>query len=205
MWDLETLPRLDREFYARSALHVAPDLLGCTFAKREQDGSLCAGIIVETEAYTGDDPACHAFRGESPRCRVMFGEPGNAYVYFTYGMHFCFNVVTSLPGCGEAVLVRAVEPCVGATIMATRRGTAVTPSRRQQPNFLCGGPARLCQAFGIDLSFNGASLLGETPIVIYGRPPNYTPNVSATARIGISRAKEQLWRFVVTNSRYLSR
>ncbi len=205
MWAPDTPPILDRAFYARSALQVAPDLLGCTLVRSEPNGSICAGVIVETEAYTWDDPACHAFRGETARCRVMFGEPGNAYVYFTYGMHYCFNVVTSELGRGEAVLVRAVEPRAGEDLMLARRVAAAQRPPRMPSNFLTGGPARLCQAFAIDVAHSGVSLVGDSDIVVHYRPAGFNRPISATARIGISRAKDNLWRFILTNSIYLSR
>ncbi len=206
MWEPDIHPRLTRPFYARSALLVAPDLLGCTLVKREADGTVIAGMVVETEAYTWDDPACHAYRGETPRCRVMFGETGCAYLYFTYGMHHCFNVVTSEPGRGEAVLIRAVQPVAGECVMRERRAKAAIGASTQLPaHYLCGGPARLCQAFAFDLSTNGTSLVGDSRLWLEARPPEFSVPIVSTPRIGISRAKENYWRFVFADSRFVSR
>jgi DNA-3-methyladenine glycosylase len=135
--------RLPQSFFARDATVVAPELLG----KRLVVGR-CEGLISEVEAYTGDDPASHAFRGPTPRNAVMFGPAGRFYVYFSYGMHNCANVVTGHPGDGQGVLLRAVHPVAGLDEMRARRGAR--PDRE-----LANGPGKLTQAFGIDLTDNG--------------------------------------------------
>ncbi len=153
--------RLPRSFYARRSSEVAPDLLGRFLVRRSENGARLAARIVETEAYEPNDPASHAFRGRTTRNAVMFGEPGRLYVYFAYGMHFCMNAVTGRAGEGTAVLLRAAEPIEGLDEMERRRGR---PRRRD----LCSGPAKLCQAFGVDRSFDGADLVGGNDIWIAG-------------------------------------
>lgn len=189
---------LPRSFYRRPSLEVAPDLLGRTLARVLPDGTRLAATIVETEAYREDDPASHSYRGRTTRTEVMFGPPGRLYVYFTYGMHFCMNVVTGEEGEGSAVLLRAAEPMDGLERMAEHRG-------RGDPRLLCAGPGRLCQAFAVGREQNGADLTrwGELRIE-WGLsvPPG---GVVAGPRIGISVAREQPWRFVVAGSRFLSR
>lgn len=188
---------LPRSFYARDARVAAPALLNKIL--------LCAngrsGRIVETEAYRGEnDPASHSHRGRTPRNEVMFGEPGLLYVYFTYGMHWCANAVCGEAGVGEAVLLRALEPLQGLAQMQTARPKA----RRERE--LCSGPARLCQALGIDGSLNGADLISGTAgvmIVDDGTPPPSKPGTSP--RVGISRATELPWRWFVPGNEHLSR
>lgn len=186
---------LSQSFFARDARTVARELLGCRLAKITAEG-IAAGIIVETEAYLGAlDPASHAFRGPTPRTAVMFGPAARAYIYFTYGMHYCFNVVTGLEGVGEAVLIRALEPIEGLELMAKRRSTSDV---RQLTN----GPAKLVQALGITKADYGHDLL-TPPLTI---SPGLQPRAIVTsARIGISTAKTKPWRFTIKNNDYLSR
>jgi DNA-3-methyladenine glycosylase len=165
----ETL--LPRTFFARPALEVAPALLGCVIEHETPDG-LVAAVLTEVEAYEGSaDPASHAYRGRSARNAVMFGPPGHAYVYFTYGMHFCVNLVCLAEGTASAVLLRAGR-VVGGVPLATRRRSAAAPRlprggdtagtspRRQQERDLARGPARLCQALGIGRPLDGADVCG---------------------------------------------
>lgn len=167
---------------------VAPELLNKLFVRGGRSGR-----IVEVEAYCGaDDPASHAFKGMTRRNATMFGPPGHLYVYLSYGMHHCANVVCGGEGEASAVLVRKLVPVTGLEEMWPAR-----PAARTEAD-LCGGPGRLCQALGIDLSFDGADLLdpgGVVAVLDDGTAPPAVPGV--TARIGISRAKEQLWRFYV--------
>ena len=177
---------LPRAFYGRDALVVAPDLLGRTLVHETAEGTV-AGRIVEVEAYCGPvDPASHAYRGPTQRNAVMFGPAGHLYVYFTYGMHYCANVVCEEEGSPGAVLLRAVEPKQGLELMARRRATSAVGA-------LAKGPARLAQAFGIDRAQNGSDLV-EGPVWIGGAPVLAGP-VESSPRIGITRAAEEPWRF----------
>lgn len=173
--------RLTRAALERDAPEVAPFLLNKLLVHGE-----CVGRIVEVEAYREDDPASHTFGGPTQRNRVMFGPAGHLYVYFTYGMHFCANVVTGEEGHGAAVLLRAVEPIAGIETMRMRR---------QGRAAIADGPAKLCQAFGIDGSFNGADLTDGDGVGVFddGTPPPDTPRVGP--RIGISKAVDVPWRW----------
>ena len=191
-------PKLPHAFYARPTLEVARDLIGKTHNRQTQDG-VTAGIIVETEAYVAAiDPAAHGYRGKTPRNAVMFGLPGRAYVYFTYGMHYCLNIVTEGDGVAAAVLLRALEPTVGLPLMRARRGERIADRD------LARGPGRLCAAMALTIADNGLDLQGdalwltETP----GFPPDAP--VVATPRIGITQAADWPWRFVLAGSRWVS-
>jgi DNA-3-methyladenine glycosylase len=176
---------------------VARDLLGRLLVRRLPEVML-AGRIVETEAYQEDDPASHSYRGPTDRTRVMFGPPGHLYVYFTYGMHYCMNVVTGKPGEGSAVLLRSVEPLEGEDWMAERRGGV------SSPRLLCSGPARLTQAYGIGRADNGADLVQGSLFVAAGRAlPD--ERVGVGPRVGISLAADRPWRFVELGSPFVSR
>ncbi|MCB1182079.1 DNA-3-methyladenine glycosylase [bacterium] len=196
------------EFFARAAPDVARDLLGAVLRVRAADGRATAGRIVEVEAYGGrDDPASHAHRGPTPRSAVMFGPPGVVYVYLIYGMHHCLNLVTGPAGEAGAVLVRAVEPLEGQALMARRRDL---DAHRHRPRDLAAGPGRLCQAFGIDLAWNGLPVddggpdEGDGPRL--GIVPAAAPPTCATGpRIGITRAADRPLRFVIPDSHCLSR
>ncbi|MGZ6544426.1 MAG: DNA-3-methyladenine glycosylase [Actinomycetota bacterium] len=190
--------RLPRAFYARRSSEVAPDLLGRILVARSGDGSRLAARIVETEAYEPDDPASHAFRGRTARNAIMFGEPGHLYVYFTYGMHFCMNAVTGRAGEGMAVLLRAAEPIEGLDGMRERR-------MRSKERELCSGPAKLCQAFGVDRSFDGTDLVTGTDIWISEGTSVASSLVVSGPRVGIRVGLEHAWRFWVDGDPYVSR
>ncbi len=191
-----TVPRLRREFFARDPVVLARDLLGRTLFYRTPQG-LIAGRIVEAEAYTGEtDPASHAYRGPTPRNAVMFGPAGSAYVYFTYGMHHCLNVTADAPGKAGAVLLRALEPLAGIEIM--RSHGDVGPESR-----LLSGPGKIGRAFGLTLLDNGRDLTRGPLGIAWGRPVSRR-QVAVAPRVGITRAMNKLYRFVVIGSRSVS-
>ncbi len=159
---------------------------------------MVAGRIVECEAYEEGDPASHSFRGLTDRTAVMFGPPGHLYVYFTYGMHFCMNVVTARDGEGSAVLLRAVEPTEGIEIMQALRGVSNLP-------ILCAGPGRLTQAFGISRADNGIDLVSGRDLFVAPGEPVEARAIGVSRRIGISVAMEKPWRFYLSGSPFVSR
>jgi DNA-3-methyladenine glycosylase len=188
--------RVSARWLARPSTVVAPALLGCVLVRALPDGTRLAARIVETEAYGAHDPASHSFAGRTARTEVMFGRAGRLYVYFTYGMHFCANVVTGRTGEGSAVLLRAAAPLEGVERIAEHRGTA-------DVRVLCAGPARLCQALAIDRVHNGADVVsGRTVWLERGPRPRA---VSQGPRVGITRAVEQPWRYWVTDDPFVSR
>ncbi|MFZ5642342.1 MAG: DNA-3-methyladenine glycosylase [Bacillota bacterium] len=187
---------LQREFYGRNTEQVARELLGKIIVNNSPEG-LTAGLIVETEAYMQGDPACHAHRGLTPRNRAMFGPPGHAYVYFTYGMHYCFNVVTAEEGVGDAVLIRALEPLEGLDIMKKRRG-------REKPSDLCSGPGKLVQAMGIVPDMYGHDLTME-PLFIMAGSDVPEEDVVAATRVGISVGSDLPLRYYMRNNRHVSK
>jgi DNA-3-methyladenine glycosylase len=192
---------LPRSFYMQTTQEVARALLGKEIRRTLPSGEILAGIIVETEAYLGsEDPASHAFRGKTPRNAVMFGEGGHAYIYFTYGMHMMLNLVTGPEGVAQAVLIRALEPTDGISLM---RGLRKDIESQMQ---LTNGPGKLAQALyltrqaddGVDVTSASSYLQ-----VIEGLIP-VTDIVSST-RIGISRAKEFIWRYYIKGNPYVSK
>jgi DNA-3-methyladenine glycosylase len=182
--------RLTREFFARPVHEVAPELIGATLLV---DG--VGGIIVEVEAYDQDDPASHGFRGRTARTASMFGPPGHAYVYRSYGIHWCLNLVCAEADRAEAALVRALEPTSGLEAMRQRR-------RLEAHRALCSGPGKLCQALGITRVLDGRPL-DEPPFGLFAREAE--PPLAIGRRIGITRAVEQRWRYGLAGSPFLSR
>lgn len=180
---------LSRTFFRRSAPEVAYDLIGATLLV----GGV-GGVVVETEAYDQHDPASHSVRGRTVRNASMFGPAGHAYVYRSYGIHWCLNAVCGAEPLGHAVLIRALEPTGGVDVMRERRG--VSDSRR-----LCSGPGRLCQALGVTGALDGRPL-DTPPFVVEGRPRPV--QILAGRRIGITRGVETPWRFALSGSEFLS-
>ena len=178
---------LDRHAFARDVAEVAYDLVGATLLV---DG--VGGVIVETEAYDREDPASHSYRGPTPSNRSMFGPPGHAYVYISYGRHWCLNLVCRP---GSAVLIRALEPTHGLDAMRARRGV-------EAPRLLCSGPGRLAQALGVTRARDGLPL-DQPPFQLLARRGEV--EVVAGPRIGITKGVETPWRFGLKGSRYLSK
>jgi DNA-3-methyladenine glycosylase len=182
--------RLPRDFFAHSVHEVAPALVGATLL---YDGA--GGVIVEVEAYDHEDPAAHGYRGETARNASMFGPPGHAYVYRSYGIHWCLNFVCEAEGVASAVLVRALEPTRGLEEMRSRRGL-------DELRLLCAGPGRLCQALGITRADDGRAL-DEPPFELLARVDE--PELAVGTRIGITQAADRPWRYAIEGSRFVSR
>lgn len=215
--------KLPRFFYLRPTVTVAKDLLG-KYLVHKLGRKKLIGEIVEVEAYCEGDPASHSYRGITKRNEVMFGEGGHLYVYFTYGMHFCANVVTRKKGIGEAVLIRAVEPVEEVRVMRKRRGFARDDWDNRN---LTNGPAKVCEAFGIARKHNGTDLCGSEIFIADSSPQSAFParrsgfkeaglpksfgrrraggRIRNSTRIGIRNGKDKKWRFFVEGSRFVSR
>ncbi len=181
---------MNRRFYDRPVLEVAPDLIGCVLRHGQT-----AGVIVETEAYHHSEAACHAYVGLTKRTSTLFGAPGVAYVYRSYGIHALLNAVCEPEGVGAAVLIRALEPLDGIELMRSRRG-------RERISELCSGPGKLSQALHVELIHNRCDLLRGPVVIEPGRPAG---DVLASPRIGISKAVELPWRFSLAGSQFVSR
>jgi DNA-3-methyladenine glycosylase len=191
---------LPRSFYIRPTLIVARDLLGKYLVRRVRK-KLLIGKIVEVEGYLGEkDPASHSYRGKTKRNEVMFKEGGHLYVYFTYGMHFCCNVVTEEEGKGRAVLLRAVEPLEGIEVM--RKNRRFDADRKDYWN-LTNGPAKLCEAFGIRREMNGVDLTSGDLFLMDGQTINRSA-IGTSGRIGIKDGREKEWRFFVRRNPFVS-
>jgi DNA-3-methyladenine glycosylase len=182
---------IGREFFARSVHDVAPDLIGVTLLV---DG--VGGTIVEVEAYDQEDPASHGYAGRTPRNASMFGPPAHAYVYRSYGIHWCLNLVCGSEEDAEAVLVRALEPTAGIELQRERRGL-------DDVRLLCSGPGRLCQALAVTREGHDGRSLEEPPFRLENRTE--PPEIVTGPRIGITRATERTWRYGLAGSRFLSR
>jgi DNA-3-methyladenine glycosylase len=174
------------DFLSGDAVETATRLLGWRLYVVQPDGTEVGGEIIETEAYRGDDAASHSYKGETPRTKTMFGPAGHIYVYFTYGMHYCMNIVTGPVGSGEAVLIRALALDRGIEYAREQRG-------RRRDEELANGPAKVCQALGVTLADDGRALDGARFRL---DPPLRKIRYEKTPRIGISRDKDRLWRFI---------
>ena len=183
-------PRLKRAFFDRSVHRIAPELIGATLLV---DG--VGGVIVELEAYHHTDPAAHSYRGPTERNAVMFGPPGYAYVYRSYGIHWCLNFVCEEEGSASAVLIRALEPTQGIAAMRRRRGL-------KDERALCSGPGKLCEALGVSIKHNGLAL-DRAPFELRAREGK-APIVTGV-RIGITKAVEHPWRYGLKGSKFLSK
>jgi len=187
--------KLGLNFFDRPTLTVAQDLLGAILV-RKINSSLLTGMIVETEAYMGeDDPASHAYGGMTPRNRLMYGPPGIAYIYFIYGNHYCLNFVTESESFPAAVLIRALQPLAGLERMFENRGSVKNQAQ------LCNGPGKLCQALQIDQKLNGISLASSRLYLLDG---NSSVPIGNSGRIGISQGQDRKWRYYIKNNAYVS-
>jgi DNA-3-methyladenine glycosylase len=184
-------PPVSASFFAQDTVSLAKNLLGC-YLVRELGGHLLGGVICETEAYLQDDPAAHTFRGQTPRNLAMFGPAGHAYVYRSYGIHWCMNVVGNQPGIGEGILIRALIPEIGVEYMQhNRQGAPLTR--------LTNGPGNLCQALGITIEFNNHDLTTPPLYLSPAKNPVNPDLLRITPRIGISQAVDAPLRFVLTD------
>jgi DNA-3-methyladenine glycosylase len=181
---------LGRDFFARSVHEVAPELIGATLLVEG-----VGGRIVEVEAYDHEDPAAHGYRGRTERNRSMFGPPGHAYVYRSYGIHWCLNLVCEEEGSASAILLRALEPTQGIDDMRARRGL-------DDERLLCSGPGRLCQALGVTREHDGLAL-DRDPFELHAREGE--AEIVTGLRVGITKAAERPWRYTLAGSRFLSR
>lgn len=200
----ESLSPIDAGWLSRPSTAVAPDLIGCTLVRRFADGTLCRGVIVETEAYAPDDPACHAYRRRTPRNAVMFGPPGLCYVYLIYGVHHCLNVVTDLDTVPSAVLIRALD-LAGIPPWIDAR-------QRQKPHRIAAGPGKLCRALHIDRTLNGTPLNTDHPLWLEPRSPAFeqaiadgSESIIQTTRIGLTQGADYPWRWYAAHSAAVSK
>jgi len=183
-------------FYSNDPKEVAKNLLGKVLVNETEEG-IVKGIIVETEAYYGEkDPASHAYKGKTKRAKIMWEKPGTSYVYFTYGKHYLFNVVADKEGKAGAVLIRAVEPLKGISLMQKRRG-------KKEIKELTNGPAKLTQSFKIDINKNGVDLTKGNFRIEEGEERDF--NIVCRTRIGIKRGKEKTLRFYIQNNKFVSK
>ncbi len=209
-------PTLARSFYLQPTLVAARRLLGKTLARRFPDGVVATGRIVETEAYTTDDPACHAFRGKTERNQAMFGPPGHAYIHINYGLHYCINAVTAAEGSAEAVLIRAIEPGENASRLFRNYYGEVAAEDAFSPEYLestaraekrlGAGPGRLSKSLMIDRTYDDTDLTdGESPLFILEGAEVPEEDIVTTTRIGITKGADLPWRFYVRSSSFISK
>lgn len=189
---------IDSAWLSRASPQVAPDLIGCVLARRLPEGKILRGLIVETEAYAPDDPACHAYRRRTPRNSVMFGPAGACYVYLIYGVYHCLNVVTDLDGIPSAVLIRALQ--------LESLPSWIAPQPNLKLHRLAAGPGKLCLALGIDLSLNATLLKPEQPLWLEHRSEQFQQqldegslSLTQTTRIGLTQGIDLPWRWYLTD------
>ncbi len=194
--------KLPTEFYLQDVFVVAKKLLGKVLVKQDFNG-ITAGKITEVEVYTSDDPASHSFNGKKNKNSVMFDGGGNLYVYFTYGMYFCSNVVTGNINEGSAILIRSLEPLAGIDVMAERRFGKINQTAKEKLNLL-NGPGKICIGMAINNQYNGLSLQSDL-IYISDYQTIDEIDIGVSERIGISKAKELLRRFYIKDNKFLSR
>jgi DNA-3-methyladenine glycosylase len=196
---------IDREWFNRAAIDVAPDLIGCTLVRQLPDGQLLRGLIVETEAYQAGDPACHAYQKLTKRNQVMFGAPGYVYVYLIYGIYYCVNIVTDRDGEASAVLIRALQ-------LEPESLKMISIAPKEKLARVAAGPGKLCRVMEIDLSFYGAKLDQEQSLWIEGRSADFQALLDGdrhqlvqTTRIGLTKGAELPWRWYLKDCPAVSR
>lgn len=195
--------KLPKKFYSGDLLDTSINLLGKLIVKKDS-GIILTGMIAEVEAYDGStDEAAHSYKGITERTKIMFNTGGSLYVYFTYGAHFCSNVVAGKKGEGKAILIRAVEPLNHFEVLAKNRFGRKLKNDREKYN-LTNGPGKFCQAFGINKEYNGADLTGDKIFILNNRKIKME-NVVTTKRIGITRSADLPWRFYIKDNPYVSR
>lgn len=182
---------VEPNWLARLSTEVAPDLVGCTLVRQFSDGNILRGMIVETEAYGPDDPACHAYQRRTKRNWVMFGPAGRAYVYLIYGIYYCLNVVTDQDEIPSAVLIRALQ-LESLPPWANQR-------EQSKPYRIAAGPGKLCSALQIDCSLNAQLLKPGESLWLEHRPPQFQPDLIQTTRIGLSKGTQFPWRWYLNN------
>ena len=199
-----SISHLDSCWLSRPSTEVAPDLVGCTLARRFTDGTVYRGLIVETEAYTPEDPACHAYRRRTARNEVMFGPPGGCYVYLIYGMYHCINVVTDLDTVPSAVLIRALAL---ETIPPW-----VEDKKRAKPERVAAGPGKLCGVLKIDRALSGTTFSPDQPLWLEPRSAKFQQDLEAeeqslvqTTRIGLTQGTDLPWRWYLSNCAAVSK
>jgi len=203
MKNLQSFKKLKRSFYKRDVITIAKELLGKILVKKD-DRLLLAGKIVEVEAYDGSvDKAAHTFTGKTKRNEIMFNEGGYFYVYFTYGNHFCCNVVTGKKNEGTAVLIRAIEPLEGIEIMVMNRFGKKSVTEKEKTN-LTNGPGKICKALNITKEHYGVDLTGDN-VFILNRPKLRNEQIIVTKRIGIKKSVDLPWRFYIKDNPYVSK
>ena len=188
---------LPLSFYSRPTLEILEDLIRMVLVRKSHEGQT-SGVIVEAEAYRGeDDPASFAFRGRTKKSEMLYGPPGLAFVYLTYGIHFMLNMVTEEKDFPAAILIRALEPVTGIELMMRRRGSDDVVN-------LCSGPAKTCQAFGVDLALNGVSLYSTRSEIYIAQGKKVKRELVWSPRIGIREGKDRLWRACLEDSPFIS-
>lgn len=204
MGTIHTPNYIDADWLSRPSTQVAPDLIGCTLVRRLSENEIVRGLIVETEAYAPDDPACHAYRRRTPRNSVMFGPAGACYVYLIYGVHYCLNFVTDLDGIPSAVLVRALQ--------LESLPPWIAPQQNLKLHRLAAGPSKLCLTLRIDLSLNATLLRSGQPLWLEHRGEQFQQQLDAglssltqTTRIGLTRGIDLPWRWYLTNCSAVSK
>lgn len=199
MMNFHITPKIvEPNWLSRPSTEVSPDLVGCTLVRQFSDGSILRSMIVETEAYGPQDPACHAYRRRTARNEAMFGAAGSTYVYLIYGLYCCLNIVTDQNNIPSAVLIRALR-------LESIPSWVNPPTRSTKPNRIAAGPGKLCNVLQIDRSLNGQILASGQPLWLEHRPPEFVPDLIQTTRIGLTKGTDLPWRWYLNNCSAVSK